>query len=1429
MESQKHPSGVFTDHIFRRVVSLITVTAFVVTNGYYAPAAFSEVQPYVSAANQAAPAKMLPSDLSTVKIPPSIGNIEETFTGSQHQTVILIQDAHGVPDAQRNIQKMIGHFQSEYGIRRIAFEGAASELDGRLFRSFPDREALQRTLDVYFDAGELTGTTAAAVLNPAGAVYRGIENWKLYERGLACYQYALSREKQTETFLSGMRSELNHRKAEVYSSELFKLDQALEAFDTKHEGLADLLKALARIRKPEKDSELALLLEDIDREEKGGPASGENEIARLAATLRRYLAHSSREGTPDKTPRQDDLRLFNESFQQFQTGGIAPEIFAGRLEQWSRKYALPVGLSGELGRLKANRERLEKIQSAGFFRELNRYTRQVKEALFRSEEERRLDQESRRLALFEKLAKLELSRSEWDELQELTSYSLVLSSDFAPHLAFYENALQRDEIFSRNLAGMMRKNHGGPVVFVAGGFHAQGLIHQFRKKGISCVLVSPVIGDLPDTAHYREQMLGKVSWQKYFRIENGKVDLYKAFVRAMRDKLLSADEMRLLKTWRDQIVRDFNGQKQITKAGHYTAFLDEASRNQHTVKPRWQINYDRFVNGLRRLEARGALNEQNILKLLRPRPAMMGAPAPQAALAAGTLLDARLANGQGAEFAATFIPRRSEARVASFSPAEEYSFEDLPHGLARMIQRVIESEGQPVTVFVDYRGEEITFLKLPSGESDEAHPIESAAQLLTSIIRSKRDNSPGVKFLVRRQGNRVLVTRNIPVFGGGSGGRAEARREVTLSDIVPMYVMNKPLNVVSDTVRHPEIPDVPTILELLPPDLPGRAELNGIGRLDRFTSGLSLFGRGGVYVTALLNPTFSPDHRVSKIYEAVVYGTLKDEDIAKLLSGVEYSYKTRKKSGKHVWLQHTGKALSAGEPQGLTDPATSRPLTKIEITIDEGRFHQVRFMFDGIGHPVKELKRISFGEIKLGDLAPGQVRELTPEEYDWVLKTVNKAIRAKAALGQKGEIPPAAKTEKREAPAAPKSESKTRRQLPATSLDYYLFSDPFSTKLVSAATGAAVAYLFGLWLGYWGILPAVVYCVFGPHLLLARAVYSRSRDAQIASELERGNFEDIWFALKQLEWLASPPSDSGGLLPPAGNFKKSLDQIVKRLFESRDPETTYEQRKYFAENILGFFMLDRFASRITAITVLKQLLAICEQRFTEDAAELRFFLLRIAGWFLSKFDEDEVDQANELAPLVWRLLQKEKNRQPPDLPDPQIVKVAEHGLSAYGAGLFDFRRDMPASSTEAGMPSVRELIDLIPAAGAFADELTESSSSESMNRSVKSRDEARAEGPRRHQPAYRLPPLKQEVLPVIGRKVDTGYRHMTAKAELETLLPGYFTALLQAAQDRKPVRMNLRMVFPYRRSGTSALLYGIEIRGTVDRVEWLRRRLAGQL
>lgn len=174
-----------------------------------------------------------------------------------------------------------------------------------------------------------------------------------------------------------------------------------------------------------------------------------------------------------------------------------------------------------------------------------------------------------------------------------------------------------------------------------------------------------------------------------------------------------------------------------------------------------------------------------------------------------------------------------------------------------------------------------------------------------------------------------------------------------------IYLMlNKPQGVISATEDGRE----KTVIDLLE-EQDKLLSPFPVGRLDKDTTGLLLLTNDGQLAHELL----SPKKHVDKTYEAVILGKVTEEDVVAFSDGVvlDDGYKT--KSADLIIKQH--------HLEGDKEYST------IEVTIREGKFHQVKRMFISVGKEVVALKRLSMGPLELDShLSLGQYRYLTDEE-----------------------------------------------------------------------------------------------------------------------------------------------------------------------------------------------------------------------------------------------------------------------------------------------------------------------------------------------------------------------------------------------------------------------------------------------------------------
>ena len=148
------------------------------------------------------------------------------------------------------------------------------------------------------------------------------------------------------------------------------------------------------------------------------------------------------------------------------------------------------------------------------------------------------------------------------------------------------------------------------------------------------------------------------------------------------------------------------------------------------------------------------------------------------------------------------------------------------------------------------------------------------------------------------------------------------------------------------------------VLDLLPDNL---KHLKPVGRLDYDSEGLLLLTNDGELAFALTHPS----HGVTKKYIIKIEGQIVESELAVIRKGVVID----------------GERLS---PCKAVPVLFDGKLTKLEITITEGRNREIRKMFEAIGKIVVFLKRVSIGELELGNLNRGAIRELSVEEIEYL-------------------------------------------------------------------------------------------------------------------------------------------------------------------------------------------------------------------------------------------------------------------------------------------------------------------------------------------------------------------------------------------------------------------------------------------------------------
>jgi 23S rRNA pseudouridine2605 synthase len=194
--------------------------------------------------------------------------------------------------------------------------------------------------------------------------------------------------------------------------------------------------------------------------------------------------------------------------------------------------------------------------------------------------------------------------------------------------------------------------------------------------------------------------------------------------------------------------------------------------------------------------------------------------------------------------------------------------------------------------------------------------------------------------------------------------KIEFNEKLISGSVAKVYILlNKPIGYVT-TVKDQF--NRPTVMELLKErGNQIKTSVVPVGRLDMYTSGALILSNDGDFIYQVTHPK----HEINKTYQVTVKGKITDDDVKKLQNGVDI--------GGYITKPAQVKIMKIDEEKNIS---------RIEITIHEGKNRQVRRMCESIERKVLALHRSKIGNINVKDLKLGNFRYLTDNEVKQLLK-----------------------------------------------------------------------------------------------------------------------------------------------------------------------------------------------------------------------------------------------------------------------------------------------------------------------------------------------------------------------------------------------------------------------------------------------------------
>lgn len=209
--------------------------------------------------------------------------------------------------------------------------------------------------------------------------------------------------------------------------------------------------------------------------------------------------------------------------------------------------------------------------------------------------------------------------------------------------------------------------------------------------------------------------------------------------------------------------------------------------------------------------------------------------------------------------------------------------------------------------------------------------------------------------IITELGTKINPDKDVVEYDGKKVNRAKEKVYILL---------NKPIGYVTTAKDQFDRDTVMDLLKGL------KIRVVPVGRLDMYTSGALLLSNDGEFI----NKVTHPSHEIEKTYNVTVIGKVTKEEVETLAKGVEIDDNGKKYKTQSAKV----KILNIDEEKNLS---------RIQITIHEGKNREVRKMCEAIGKKVLALHRSKIGRIEVKDLQLGKWRHLTQKEIEELKKS----------------------------------------------------------------------------------------------------------------------------------------------------------------------------------------------------------------------------------------------------------------------------------------------------------------------------------------------------------------------------------------------------------------------------------------------------------
>ena len=456
---------------------------------------------------------------SQIKISPEFGKIQESYQGKTKKLIIHIQDAHCHYEAQKKAARLLENLIEKYGLRLILVEGGSGDVSLSYLRNYGTQELREEVAEEYLKKGEIAGEEYLDIISDLPFSLYGIETDELYNVHLDTFWKVDSFKEKAIKSSSDLKALADNLKKYIYNKRLIALEGKKAEYEEEKVSIVDYYKYLETLAKkfstdltPFPNFKNFIKAASFEKNIKTEEISKDckNLVTRLTEVL------------PEKKLKQ--LLAKSAKFKLEKIEGSDYYLF---LKMLARGNHLNLKSYPQFYNYLIYLELSERIDGVKLIKEVRVVEEDIKEKLFKNNDERKLNEISENISLLTNLINLQMTPDEYElyrakksdfklsswlkfldtkarkyKLREETLDTSLIDNNIETLEGYYQAALKRDTAMVDNSIAKMDEDGEAIAVLIAGGFHSPQLTRLFKEKGYSYLVVAPKITESSDHEIY---------------------------------------------------------------------------------------------------------------------------------------------------------------------------------------------------------------------------------------------------------------------------------------------------------------------------------------------------------------------------------------------------------------------------------------------------------------------------------------------------------------------------------------------------------------------------------------------------------------------------------------------------------------------------------------------------------------------------------------------------------------------------------------------------------------------------------------------------------------------------------------------------------------------------------------------------------------